>query len=335
MRAHAAVQAYLADKNATWSDNLATWNEDGAERLLAHVDGPLTADAIIDAHVRALARHATLTIAHSGEATPVARRTAARFGVALLDATSLPPPAAAATSGEASPEVPVLLPAGGHPLLLPAHAPPAAPPFELGEAIASAWTDALAAIERRDARVAVAVESTGEAAPVPPVVAPVLAPTGVASPVGAEAAGVASPVEPALIEARSDPEPVVAHADPALPWDLSVSAPEPEPVHVEAMELAAMPWNLHSEQHELMPAGRAASFAPARPTQLAQDWGLPWPRPVVPTGGLAIADPKLWHNQERIESVREDLAKAGAPSFGAVKPEGSAWLKRITEFGAP
>ncbi|HET6405422.1 MAG TPA: hypothetical protein VFH78_12315, partial [Candidatus Thermoplasmatota archaeon] len=152
----------------------------------------------------------------------------------------------------------------------------------------------------------------------------------------AEPAAVAAPAaEPELILAASEPEPEVAHADPALPWDLSLSAPEPEPVHVEAAELAAMPWNLHQEQHELLPAGRRSRIVHARPTAMAQDWGLPWPRPAVPTDGVAIADPRLWHAQERLGMVREDLDRIGAPSFGAVRPEGSAWLKRLNEFGAP
>lgn len=117
-----------------------------------------------------------------------------------------------------------------------------------------------------------------------------------------------------------------------MPWDLSLSAPEPEPVHVEAAELAAMPWNLNAEQHELLPAGRGARFVQPRPSAIAQDWGLPWPRPVVPTSGLSIQDPRVWHAQQRIEAVREDLDRIGAPSFGAAKPEGSTWLKRLSEF---
>lgn len=140
---------------------------------------------------------------------------------------------------------------------------------------------------------------------------------------------------PEIVVAQSAPEPEVAHEAPSMPWDLSLSAPEPEPVHVEAAELAAMPWNLHTEQHELLPAGRETRFAPQRPTAMAPDWGLPWPRPVAPTDGLAIADPRVWHQQQRIQAVRDDLDKIGAPSFGAVKPEGSAWLKRLSQFGGP
>lgn len=374
-----AVQAYLANKNATWSDDLASWTEDGKEHLLLRVDGPLNAETIVDAHVRALARGATLAIAPSGEATPVARRTAARFGITLLDPATLPQPAPhPAATGEATPVVPALAPHEPV-LLLTAHEPAA---FDLLDDIATAWSDALAAIERRDARRApapapaasydppipgffralerepaepidasdafaaldaLAVGPTGEASPEVLLVASEGAPVALPAmpnpalepvPTGADLAttGDASPV---VVVAHSEAEPALAHADPALPWDLSLSAPEPEPVHVEAAELAAMPWNLHSEQHELLPAGRTSSLVAARPSQLAHEWGLPWPRPVVPTGGLAIADPKLWHDQERLAAVREDLNKVGAPSFGTVKPEGSAWLKRLHEFGAP
>ncbi|HVM46241.1 MAG TPA: hypothetical protein VM582_09925, partial [Candidatus Thermoplasmatota archaeon] len=148
----------------------------------------------------------------------------------------------------------------------------------------------------------------------------------------------------AALPPAPEPTPVVVAPAPAL----AAARPEPEPVHVEAAELAQMPWNLRDDQHEMLPAGRTTRLAPARPTlvdnlapraprpgAMAHDWGLPWPRPVAQTGGLAIADPKVWHAQERIHSVREDLDRIGAPSFGAVKPEGSAWLKRLTEFGGP
>lgn len=337
---------------------------EGPERLVITIEGPLAADAIIDAHVRALAttgrgrspsdassapaRGTPLTIIHTGDATPVALRTAARFGITL--------------ERRAEPAAPA--------------APPAPREFDLANDIGAAWSDALDAIARRDARAptappdpafelpapgffralerapaealdaaqafaamdALAAPTAGEATPeVRPVADPAEAVAAEAVPPAPTAPAVPTTGEasPEVLVAHSDPEPALAHADPALPWDLSLGAPEPEPVHVEAAELASMPWNLHEEQHEMLPAGRVSSLVPARPTQLAQDWGLPWPRPVVPTGGLAIADPKLWHAQERIGMVREDLDRAGAPSFGAVKPEGRAWLKRLHEFGAP
>jgi hypothetical protein len=118
--------------------------------------------------------------------------------------------------------------------------------------------------------------------------------------------------------------------------------PTPEPplaLAVPAEELAAMPWNAphvllqatpspDEVHHELVLTERRPLGA-LRPTQLP-DWGLPWPRPVAPTDGLALHDPKLWGNRERVRAVRDGIDRAtGGASFGAVKPDGSAWLKRL------
>lgn len=266
------LRLYLADKDATWTDTGASWAEAGENHLLVEVDGPLTADAIVDAHVRAQAQGARLTLAHTGAATRVAIRTAERFRIPLLDASALPEPVAA-------PEPQPLPPVVDH------------------------------------------------AAPEP---------------------------QDVLIIAHDEPAPEVAHAEPdtPLPWDPSVQAPEIVPAHVEPLELLALPWIDEMDHHEELPAGRQTRAphhlvrATLHPQHLEDahalrqaarnpDWGLPWPRPAVPTDGLSKADPRIWQAPERIMAVREDLARAGAPSFGAVKPEGSAWLKRITEFGAP
>jgi len=61
-------------------------------------------------------------------------------------------------------------------------------------------------------------------------------------------------------------------------------------------------------------------------------WGLPWPRPLHPTDGLAIADPSIWGNRDRVQAIRDDLDKQGGSSFGTFRPEGSAWLKRLQSF---
>ena len=147
-------------------------------------------------------------------------------------------------------------------------------------------------------------------------------------------AGAYAPALPAL--AAPPPEPLLpAHEpDTPLPWDPALRSPEVEPAHVEPIELLAMPWAHEGEHVEVLEAGRATRPATFRPTQ-APDWGLPWPRPMAPMDGVAKVDPKLWQVPERIAAVREDLERAGATSLGAVRPEGSAWLKRITEFGAP
>lgn len=273
------LRLYLADKDATWTDAGASWAESGEQHLLVEVDGPLTADAIVDAHVRA--RGARLTIAHTGAPTRVAMRTAERFRIPLLDATALPEPAPAV-----APEPPLLAAPAEPAPLLEAHAAPE--PEEI------------------------------------------------------------------LVIAHDEPAPEVAHAEPdsPLPWDPAVQAPEVVPAHVEPLELLALPWIDEMDHHEELPAGRQtraphhlvrATLHPQhvedahalRQVARNPDWGLPWPRPAAPMDGLSKADPAIWRAPERIMAVREDLARAGAPSFGAVKPEGSAWLKRISEFGAP
>lgn len=195
------------------------------------VRGPLSAHAIVDAHVQALAEGGSARIEHDGPVTQVARRTAARLGVELVEILALPPHVDAAAQPGAD----------------------------------------------------VSVDT--------------------------------------LSELPSDP----------MPWDRAPPAPEPPVAHVEPLELAAMPWFAHDDgQHEMLPAGRSRP-AFARPT-ITPDWGLPWPRPQAPMGGLSIHDPKVWNAPERLEHMREDLGAKGAPSFGAIKPEGSPWLKRMSEL---
>ena len=153
-----------------------------------------------------------------------------------------------------------------------------------------------------------------------------------------------------MIEAASRPEPEVAHWEgPALPWDPKSPVAEPPALAIAEEEFESMPWNVVHTQ--LMPAGRQTRPGGSRPTMAPQhsedaeavrriraapDWGLPWPRPGMPADGMAISDPRIWRSQERVQAVRDDLERVGAPSFGAVKPEGgSAWLKKLHEFGSP
>lgn len=267
-----------------------------SDTLVVGIDGAVTGDAVVDAHLRALDAGRTLTIVHTGAPTAVALRMAARFHATLVDAATIVAPA------------PVLaLPPHVEPLpllALDAPAPPAGPPAIL------------------------APEPFAFPAPEPaalPTPEPLVAPPA---------------QEPSLIVAASEPEPEVAHAPEApalleegrLPWEIVAAAPESVTLQIPEDEFESMPWNV--VHHQVIASGRTNRLAAPRPTTVA-DWGLPWPRPVAPSDGLAVADPKLWHARERLGAIREDLDRAGAPSFGVAKPEGSAWLKRLHEFGSP
>jgi hypothetical protein len=281
MHLRAKLQAHFS--TATWTDDAATWSENGEKRVLYWVDGPLAAGQVIDAHVRALAHHAKPTLAYVGSMSEVARAAAARFGVTLFNAAVLPEPAS------------------GVPTPSPADAPQVRPhlrPIETPPALVAQMVEPL-------------LPAHVEPEPAPPPAAP-------------------SPAAP---------EPDV---DPRFPWPVAPPVEPPLRLRVSADELAAMPWNAphvllqaaplpDEEHHELLVSERrpAGGF---RPSQMP-NWGLPWPRPVPPTDGLAIADPKLWGARERVHAVREDLDRIGSGSFGAVKPEGSGWLKKLRSDG--
>lgn len=252
--------------DATWADDgttaSATWQANGQPRMLITLAGPLAADALVDAHLRARATGATLTLAHDGPASALARRTAERFGITLLDTRTLPD----------TPEAPVATPEVRTPT-------PGAPPE-------------------------------------------VRTPTPVATP------EVPAPAVDGVVVAH-DELPALAQLDDPMPWgDAAAVDAEPEPAHVPAHEMMHVPWVHEDEHHEELPAGRERRHFADRPTQNGS-WGLPWPRPTAPMDGLSRADPKIWGNGERLAAVRHTLDQAGATSFGAVKPEGSAWLKRI------
>jgi hypothetical protein len=259
------LELHLADKNASWTGDVARYQADGHASLLS-LASPLTAASIVDAIVLALevAGASKVTVAFEGEASVVAQRTAARLGVTLLDASALPDRAVQVSSIPAPPiDIPPEIGAELLAIALPAHEP---------ELLLEAHVEPVAAVA-----------------------------------------------------AVAPPEPLCV---PPLPW----SGPAPEPAivaaHVEPLELLALPWHAElGEPAEVTLMERRPAGA-LRPTQMP-DWGLPWPRPIAATDGLAIADPKLWGNQERMRAVREDLVAKGAPSFGQIKPEGSAWLKRL------
>lgn len=393
------LRLHLAEKDVTWtfdgSRAVASWNEAGP-RLLVGVSGTLAAAAVLDAYVQAQAQQAHLTVVHDGQATPVALRTASRFGVTLLDATHWPVPAptvvepepfveapapesplaalpevvpasAPVAIAEVAPEIPVAAEAAAEPelllaapepvLLLVAHAEempaPAEPAQEavverVAEVASEFAIEALAALlpEAAAEPEAVAVEV---APPEPVAVEPAPeAPVAEAAPepVVAPAPEPSAPAEPVadFIEATSFEPPTVAHAsaEAGLPWEPVLAAAEPAAVlTVTQEELASLPWATPTdapaaeEDHvELLPGNARPRQYSDHPTAMtAASWGLPWPRPVAPSDGLAIADPRIWKTAERIHAVREDLDKVGAPSFGAAPTEGSAWLKRLSQFG--
>lgn len=297
MSLHEKLRLYLADKHATFSPEGISWSDaDGAHLLLA-IEGPLSAAHIIDGHVRAMVLGAKLHLVHEGPANPVAQRTAARFQAELLDAAAFPEP----TPTSVDDRMPWVAPTSP--------TRPAAP-----EASPDGFVAAPAVLERD----AMPWDSPFDRAPPAPAPPPSL-----------------SRAEPELVIAASEPAPEVAHAEDAMPWGGEPSPlPEIVPAEVDPLEMLAVPWIHELESGvEALPAGRATRIgAGFRPTQ-APTWGLPWPRPVVPTDGLSIADPKIWRTPERLTAMREDLDRAGAPSFGAAKPEGSAWLKRVSEYG--
>lgn len=255
MSLHAKLQLYLDGKAVSWTNEgareLAAWSEPDGARLLVAVPGALTADALVDAHLRALPTQARLTVVHEGAPTAVAQRTAARFGITLLDAGTLPAPAPVLALPPPEPEP-----------LLPAH---------------------------------VADDIMPWAAP-----APSLAPM--------------APPAPMLV-----PEPVLA--DDPMPWGAPVELLEPAPTHVEPIELLAMPWHTHphvphDEHLEITSSPRTQRRFADRPTQLPA-WSLPGQKPG--TAPLAIHDPRIWRNEERLHLVHQRLEQTGAPSFGAIK----------------
>lgn len=261
MSAQDKLRLHLADKTVTWREDVPdAVAAQTADAVFVAFAGPVTAATVIDAYN--VGRGRAITLVHDGPVGDVARRSAARFGVSLLDAASLPEPAPA----------PVALPDA--PVALVEVVPPALP------------------------------------APAPEILLP-------------------AHVEPVAAEPL---------AVPALPWDASVPPADPfqtaeVTLEVTPHDLLAMPWAFHDEHVEVMEAGRAPKLTVRPTTDLhpeARNWGLPWPRPVVPADGLAIADPRIWNNQGRLDALHAQYdavaTKLSAPAPG---PDAAAWLKRL------
>jgi hypothetical protein len=230
------LRLHVAAKNVTWRTDVpgalaaAQWTDDAPHLLLAF-DGPVSASRIVDAYNAGRGSHVTLV--HEGPIGDVARRSAARFGITLLDLATLLPAHAVAPS-------------------LPAH----------------------------EAQLALAPH-------------------------------VEAPIPPALPE----PEPLVV---PQLPWDLASPSPDPFDAAPTPMvtphEMLAMPWTAYADEDEHMEITqtvRGVRGTTVRPsTDLhpdARHWGLPWPRPVSPADGLAIADPRIWNNKGRLDVLHADF----------------------------
>jgi hypothetical protein len=242
-----------------------------ADAFVVGIEGAVTGDAVVDAHLKALEAGRRLVLVHTGTPTAVALRMAARFQATLIDAAS------------------IVLPERERILALPPHVdalvspqpPQAPPPFQIE-------------LERSE-----------------------------------------------LVLAASDPAPEVAHTPNApalleeghLPWEIMATAPDTLTLTLPDDEFESMPWNV--VHHQIIVSGRSTRLDAPRPTTVP-DWGLPWPRPAgLISEGLSVADPKLWHARERLGAIREDLDRAGAPSFGSAKPpEGSTWLKRLNGSGS-
>lgn len=301
MSLQSKLQQHFAPKNASWGVDAASWTDAGGARVLYWSEGPLSASQVVDAHVRAQREGAKPTLAYSGATTEVARAAAARFGVTLFNAAALPEPAPVVPADEGV-LVPIMDAAPRHTAPI-----PIAPLIgaQMVEPLLPAHVEAPLLVAHVEPALALVVESPSAAAPAP------------------------TPPAPASLP----------DVDPRFPWPV---APAREPsfsLRVPAEEFALMPWNSpHAlllsastapteDSHDLLVTQRKP-IGIARPTQVP-NWGLPWPRPVKPVDGLAIADPKLWGAQPRLTAVREDLDRVGGGSFGAVKPEGSNWLKRI------
>jgi hypothetical protein len=149
-------------------------------------------------------------------------------------------------------------------------------------------------------------------------------------------------VAPVPAPSVAEPEPAIV---PALPWDASVPPSDPfstlqVSLEVTPHEILAMPWTLHPdspvEDHvEITSTRRGPRGSTVRPTTDlhpdAKHWGLPWPRPVTPADGLAIADPKIWNNPARLESLHASF-DARASKLSAPTPPGTPdpnWLKKL------
>jgi hypothetical protein len=357
MSVESRVRDHLEGKNADWQGLVARWREADEARVLFCVPAPVRAALVVDAHVVALLEGARPTLVHAGDVTDAAFDAAQRLGVELVHIDDLPAP---------EPE-PVPAPLVDAPLddLLAASLG-ALPPVE--RALAPFAAESPLALEALVAAVAVAdfpdlieVPLAPLAEPEPLLVAPEPVPL---LPAHVEAFPALIRVPDHALPGAFEPEYAVAalvepaplpEIVPTLPWATPAPAEAAPALELPEEEIDAMPWSPRYH-HEIMagsprrvdplPHPTAMPLAPQGPAPfgasldrlqpaLAPNWGLPWPRPPTPDGGLAMHDPALWGARERVAAVREDLALQGSASFGAVKPEGSGWLKRIQHFGAP
>lgn len=325
----AKLRLHLAQHNVQWRHDvagfsvIATWQDDEARMLLAS-DTPIRAALVVDAFTLAQRERAHATLVHQTEPSSVARDAAARLGVFLLDAATLPD----------APEGPVedMLAASLGPL-------PAIEPVTATGPAAPLALEALVAVAPIAASGPPLLEAHVDAAPTE-------APLAVPNPIVHAVAHVPSPpmlvAHVETIPTPAPPAPPVLDVFPPLPWQIPAAEPDTTTsITISDDERFAMPWNPRpiEPDHEVMTGSPRRVQKVDHPTSLQgvpPNWGLPWPRQgAAPSDGLALHDPTLWSAKDRVHALREDLDLKGGSSFGAVQNQGSAWLKRIQSFGSP
>lgn len=332
----AKLRLHLAQHNAQWRHDVAgfslvaTWHDQEARMLLA-ADTPIRAALVVDAFTLAQRENAHATLVHQTEPSGVARDAAARLGVFLLDADTLPD----------APDAPVMemlaASLGPLPTVEPVQ-PPAATASAIEALVAvTAMGDETTPLLEAHADAQVFGNNVTERTPE----APVFAAESNSTP-EAVFGNIVTQREPVAIALPPPPAPAPTVLDvfPPLPW----SSPAPQTavatVTLTDDDRFAMPWNPRPPEpdHEVMAGSPRRVKTVDHPTSLQgvpPNWGLPWPRLTAPADGLALHDPTLWSAKDRVHALREDLELKGGSSFGAVQNQGSAWLKRIQSYGSP
>lgn len=358
---HAKLQAHLAARAPSWADDAATAryaDDAGDARFLVVVPRALTAADVVDAHLAAQRAGARPALAFDGAATDVARRTARRLGVELVDVATLPEPVVAAPAevapADAEPiaaepvplaievaladapatievpftiETPVVAEAPEPVLALPA-------PAEIVALLPAHVEPEAPVVDAPETVDALVVELLGafetailpEFVDAPALVEPAMPELAVEAPafpkIALEAAVELAIETPALPQAPTVPEPAPVVAEPALPWTPAPLVETPFVAQVAAADLAAMPWN--APPTVVAPADDHVELLPsgrrAREDHptLLPQWGLPW----TPANGAAPVP------------VTEALSKADPALWNQAKRV-DALRESLAKTGAP